>query len=202
MPSPEPTERWGILGGSFDPVHNGHLALAIAAINAQQLTGVLLIPSIKNPLKKNADMADFADRIAMLKLAVDGNKQLEVSDIEQNKTLSGYTIDTIAALREQFPKRMFSFLIGADLLEELPKWHRIDELCELMSFIVISRPGYDFSQIPAAYKDTVEVLVADTPDVSSTEIRKLLKKRPLPERLNALLPAPVITYIASKGLYR
>lgn len=202
MPNPDPKERWGILGGSFDPVHFGHLALAKAAISTKSLSGILLIPSIKNPLKPNADMASFTDRIAMLRLATDGNKQLEVSDIEQREHLSGYTIDTLTALHTKYPHRKFYFLIGADLPKELPKWHRIDELRSLTSFIVVSRPGYDFSQIPAAYKDQIEALSADTPDISSSEIRPLLKKRPFPERLNALLPQPVIAYIEREGLYQ
>jgi nicotinate-nucleotide adenylyltransferase len=202
MPNPDPKERWGILGGSFDPIHFGHLVLANSVINAKQLTGVLFIPSIKNPLKPNADMASFDDRLAMLRLAIEGSKQFEISDIEQKEALSGYTFDTMIALRQQLPQRSFSFLIGADLIKELQKWHRIDELFKYISFLAVSRPGHDFSQIPAAYKEKLEVVQANTPDISSTEIRTLLKVRPFPERLNTLLPQPVIAYIESRGLYR
>lgn len=202
MPNPEPQEKWGILGGSFDPVHLGHLVLANAAIASKHLTGVLLIPSVKNPLKKTESTASFGDRLAMLKLAIDNNKQLEVSDIEERERLSGYTFDTVTALKRYYPNREFEFLIGADLLADLPKWHRIDELIALVPFIAISRPEYDFSLIPAAYKNNIEVIETDTPDISSTEIRKLLKTRPFPKRLNALLPTPVISYIENRGLYR
>lgn len=202
MPSPESGQSWGIFGGRFDPVHTGHIALAQAVLTTKRFSGILFIPSVKNPLKQQKSEATFDDRMAMLRLACDSEPRFLVSDIEQRENLPGYTLDTIQALKKVYPRVSFHFLIGADLLEGLRRWHRIDELIKLIPFIAVSRPEYTFTRLPNAYKDRIELLTADTPDVSSTEVRYLLKSHLIPERLNALLPASVIAYIQDRGLYR
>ena len=134
----------GWLGGSFDPVHEGHLVLARTARDRLGLERVLLIPAALPPHKLDRKLASGADRLALLELACQGEQGLEPCDIELQRSGPSYSYDTALALAERFgPDVELCFLIGADTLADLASWHRIQELAELVSFCSLTRPGIE-----------------------------------------------------------
>jgi len=192
--SAEPPVRLAVFGGAFDPIHNGHLAVARAAAERFRLDRVLFIPASRPP-HKPACHAPYADRFRMVKLAVEGDPQFEVSRLEERAGRS-YSIDTIEKVRAQMapPAELF-FLIGADAFAEIGSWHRWRDVVREVVFLVVSRPGHVYAVPPEARVerlDTVEV------PVSSSEIRrKLAAGQPMVD-----VPPQVLGYIAQRGLYR
>jgi len=202
MRTPDDGGHWGILGGTFDPVHNGHLNLATQMMTRSKLNGVLLVPSYRHPFKEVC-RASFEQRLAMLRLAAAGDDRLLVSDIERKRNLSGYTIDSVKAIRQRYPKATMSFLIGEDNLEELDRWRRPNEIFAEVRVLVGQRPphqsGERISRFPA---DRLEMVAIDMQDVSSTHIRGLLSRGVGRTGLNGLAPSAVVEYIIEHGLYR
>ena len=200
MPSPKHGGEWGVLGGSFDPVHEGHLNLAECICSKKRLDGVLFIPACKHPLKKQAFTAPYTDRIAMLKLALAGQNKLQLCEIEKEQDLPGYTIETLHALRKLFPKTRFHFIIGSDLVEQLESWHRAKELLNETNFLAGSRPG---SKMKKAGKiKNLEFVEIEEMDISASNIRTQIKAGATSETIRKLVPAGVAEYIFKKGLYR
>lgn len=199
---PEPNQTWGVLGGAFDPVHNGHLSLALGAIKSAQLDGVVLVPTFSPPHRDNSPQASFLERLAMVFLACQGHDQLEISDIESELPEPSYSIHTIAALKEQHPGVNWCFLIGSDNLGMLPEWHRIDELVKDVRFLVGKRPGNEIVMPQLAEHAVIEPAAIDEVDVAATELRDLLKSDRESKRLAELVPAEVLSFILQKGLYR
>ncbi len=202
MPTPENGGDWGVLGGSFDPVHNGHLNLAAGICRKRQLQGALIIPAYKHPLKKHGFVAPYADRIAMLKLALAGQDTLHLCEIEAEQKLSGYTYDTLQSLKKRFPKARFQFIIGSDLVSQLKSWHRADELLKEASFLVGSRPiGERISgNIPT--NTHLEFVEIDELNISASDIRKKINGGAAIDDINKLVPTAVAEFIFKKGLYR
>ncbi len=201
-PNPEKGGKWGILGGTFDPVHFGHLTLAQEVSRHKKLDGVLFIPSVNHPFKKGTCIADYSDRVEMLHRAVDDRPQFHVCEIEAEQDLSGFTLDTVRALKEKYPAAEFYFIVGADLLKELRKWHRVEELLEEVKILVGSRP---FFRDPTASKNLpkgIEPVPTAAVDVSSTHIRTMLRRGASPDTLLKFMPLKVINYIFEQGLYR
>ena len=136
--------RVGLLGGSFNPPHRGHVAIALAVRDAMELDEVLLIPASRPPHKpSNRDMASPQDRLTMAERAAADREGLGVSDIELRRQGPSYTIDTIAALKAERPEATFFWIIGADTIGELPTWKRAEELVREVAFVAVNRPGYD-----------------------------------------------------------
>jgi nicotinate-nucleotide adenylyltransferase len=180
-----------IFGGAFDPVHNGHIAVAKAAARACGAGGVTLIPTGDAPHKRT--LASAGERLAMARLAAGGLGWLEVSDIEARRGGKSYTIDTV---RELSKTGRVTLIIGADEAESLRGWKDADELARLCSFAVVPRAGHGFEAADGGF-DFVEV---KTPlvNISSTEIRRRLNGG---EDASSLLPAGVFGYIYENGLY-
>ncbi len=189
--------RVGILGGSFDPVHLGHVRAAEAARDALALDRVLLVPNARQPLKLGRDAAPAEDRLAMVRLAVAGRPRLEASDEEIVRGGISYTIDTLRALRDRLgPDAEIFLLMGADTLKDLGRWKGADELAALATHVALTRPGYALEEGAGLPVRRLEV---DALPVSSTEVRRLLAAgEPAP----GLLDLAVADYIAKKGLYR
>ncbi|MFG6396866.1 MAG: nicotinate (nicotinamide) nucleotide adenylyltransferase [Muribaculaceae bacterium] len=180
----------GIFGGSFNPVHNGHIALAKAIVERGIVDEVWLSLSPQNPLKDHPEeLVDDADRLAMLRLATNGIKGLEVCDIELSLPRPSYTINTLRALSRQYPRNRFRLIIGADNMLVFDRWKDHAEIMRDYNPVVYPRPGYDCPQA-----------ITGLPEfpVSSTEIRNLLKGH---KPVNKLLPHAVIEYISQRGLY-
>lgn len=195
--------QWGILGGAFDPVHNGHLALASEIRKARQLDGVLLVPTFKHPTKGQTCRASFEDRLQMLKLAASACGWLQLSSIEKEPTpLSGYTLDTILALKAAYSEATFFFIVGADNFGDLQTWYKPTEVLAQAQLLVGSRPGFDPARLNSFPGDRVEVVTTRLVDASSTEIRELVANGTNEECLAELVPEIVARYIIDKGLYR
>lgn len=139
--SPERIRRLGVLGGTFDPVHRGHLAIAEAARLAHQLDSVLFIPSAQPPHKQDVPIAPFSDRLAMLATALRNKGAYFYSDMEVRRGGPSYTIDTLRQLRNDYgPNTELFFLIGCDAFAEINTWKEFKKLFELAAFLVVTRP--------------------------------------------------------------
>ena len=198
MPNPENGGNWGILGGSFDPIHNGHINLANSICSKKKLDGVLIVPTVKHPNKSRLIEANYLDRVAMLKAALLGMTKFSICEIEAEENLSGYTIDTIRALKLRFPKAEFYFIIGSDNISIIDNWYMAEELKSEVKFIAGTRPGFgnaDKSKLP------VELVEIPQLDISSSEIRKMIKNGSSLEELTQYVPASAAEYILKKGIY-
>ena len=192
-------------GGSFNPVHFGHLRCAQAVAEKAGYGQVILIPSGQPPHKQGADarneLAAPADRLAMCRLAIEGSPLFALSDIETRHPGPSYTIDTAQRLRQQGLDDVH-WLIGADMLLYLPKWHRPLDLLREVHFVVMARPGWtiDWNALPVEFRHLRDRVV-EIPqiDISSTEVRRRVRAR---EAIDNLVPAPVARYIAERGLYQ
>ena len=194
----------GILGGTFDPIHMGHLRMAEHVFQRMDLENILFIPAYVPPHKLGQDFAPAQDRYAMTKLAIADNPHFTVSDMELQRTGVSYTIDTIRQLHEQYGDRELYFIIGADSVAQLHTWHNIEEMLELTRFVAVWRPGYEDAMEELVrhlgLQAKERVLLLDTPvyDISSTEIRTRIRQG---ASLAGLVPDTVEKYIYEQGLY-
>jgi len=202
MPSPEQGGEWGILGGSFDPVHKGHLNLAASICRKKRLSGVLIVPAFRHPLKQDSCVASYADRAAMLKLALADYSELQLCEIENEKKLPGYTIDTLEALKKRFPKAKFYFIIGADLVTQLKDWYRAEDLLMQTNFLIGSRPGAPLQNRGTDVNRKLEFVEINELDISASDIRLKIKRGALIGEIKKLVPHNVADYIFQKELYR
>ncbi|HJV17338.1 MAG TPA: nicotinate-nucleotide adenylyltransferase [Bacillales bacterium] len=186
-------KKVGILGGTFDPPHHGHLLIANEVLSSLQLDEVWFMPNQEPPHKKKSETIKNEDRLQMLELAVSDNQQFRVESIELERSGPSFTIETMKILKSQYPDYQFFFIIGADMIEYLPKWHKINELVELVQFVGVDRPDYNHdTNYPIIYVDVPRI------EVSSSLIRERLKKG---KTVRYLLPEPVIEFIKECRLY-
>jgi len=198
--------RVGLFGGSFDPVHNGHLEIADAARRQHRLDRVVFVPARHQPHKADPPQASGEQRLAMLRLAVRDRAGFDVSDCELVRSGRSYSIDTVRAFRAELgPATHLFFIIGSDSLGELPAWKGFGELGGLCTFLVASRPGFPFGELTGGLpaEQVTELrrhAIRDTGNpVSATDVRRRAAEgRPLTE----LVPASVAAYIAENKLYR
>lgn len=192
----QPTSRKqvGILGGNFNPVHNAHLIVADQVRQQLKLDQVLLMPEFTPPHVDKKETIDEKHRLKMLELALGDVPGLEIETIELDRKGISYTFDTMTLLIEQNPDTDYYFIIGADMVEYLPKWHRIDELVHMVQFVGVQRPRYKAGT-------SYPVIWVDVPlmDISSSMVRDFIKQGRTP---NFILPAPVLDYITKEELYQ
>lgn len=186
-------KRIGILGGTFDPPHNGHLLIANEVLHALNLDEIWFMPTNIPPHKKSADLTNNEDRVKMLSLAISNNPSFKLQRIELERDGPSYTYETMRILKEHNPDIHFYFIIGADMVEYLPNWYNIDELVKVVNFVGIKRPGFTFGT-----KYDVTPVEAPQFDVSSSMLRKRFKER---RSTMYLLPETVKHYIEEKSLY-
>jgi len=187
--------RLGLYGGTFDPIHNAHLGVALAASEAFQLDRMLLIPNRLPPHKQSVTGASFAQRLRMVELACQPHSQLAACGIE-NREGKSYTIQTLEQLCIEYGgSTQFFFLIGADAFAEVLTWYRVEEVFAMTEFIVAARPGFEYS-IPKGTR--VHALDTLAFRESSSEIRAMLAAGFNPDGL----PEAVRSYIDEQGLYR
>ncbi len=187
------SKRTGILGGTFNPPHLGHLIIANEVLEALQLDEIRFMPNHTPPHKKMTQSVTDDDRVSMQLAAIEGHPKFSIERIELERKGTSYTYDTMKLLREREPGTSFFFIIGGDMIEYLPKWYKIDELCELVQFVGVSRPGYSANT-------TYPVELIDTPEIhlSSTMLRERAANG---GSLRYLLPDRVIEYIKGNRLY-
>ena len=199
-----------LLGGSFDPVHHGHLIVARALAELRGFRRITLVPAARSP-HKNATFAPAEHRLAMLRLAIEGEGLFDLCDLELRRRGPSYTFDTLAALRQGAPEASLHWVIGADMLEDLASWHRVHEVLELAELIILARPPWDgelegiFGGLRASFSaEEIEKFrrsVTSTPriDISSTAIRRRVRQG---KSIRYLVPERVRRYIEAQGLYR
>ena len=187
--------RLGLFGGAFNPIHNGHLAAARAARDALALDTLLFIPSGTPPLKGDAGLAPASDRLEMIRRAIAGEPGFDVCDLEVSREGKSYTVDTVRALKAAWPADTeIIFLLGADCSGRLKRWKGIDELRQMVRFVILTRNG------DSAAEAERELARVKTPaiDLSSTLLRERLAAGGL---VDEMTPPQVATYIAERGLY-
>lgn len=196
-------ERLGIFGGTFDPIHHGHLAIAEAARQELALERVLFVPAAQQPLKQR-HAAPAAERLELVRLATAGNPAFAVSTLELERPGPSYTADTLAAIRAAHPGAALWFIIGADATRWLPQWHRLDRVVAEARLGVIARPGYelDLDALAAGQPllaGRMDLLAAPRLDISATELRERIAAG---RSIRYLVPDSVAARIAAAGLYQ
>ncbi len=201
--------RIGLFGGSFDPIHLGHLILAEQCREQGRLDQVWFIPAARPPHKKEHELARFENRVEMLHLALAGNPAFRVEEIENERDGPSFTVDTVAELKRRHPGDEFFFLVGSDSLADLPKWHEPQRLVRSAGLLVMARPTSPLltpDQLRALLRLPPEVPLhldaVDSPlviDISSRDVRYRLASG---RTVRYLLPRAVECYIADKRLYR
>lgn len=189
--------RRGLLGGTFDPVHRGHLHAAREIARSAHLDRVLLIPAGMPWQKSNRHISPADDRLAMLALAVDGDELFEVSDIDVRRNGPTYTIDMITELKAIYPDDDLVLIIGSDIVPRLSSWHRYEEVIAQIEIVVCTRPEFplDLSGLPDGRFSIVDISALP---ISSSGVRAMIQNG-----LDAsdLLPSGVMTYINDHDLY-
>lgn len=201
--------RIGILGGSFDPIHNGHLNMAISAYEEFKLDKVLLMPAAHSPNKDENKMTSFEDRFEMCKLAAKGYYFLEVSDFENTFEERSYTYITMTKLKELYPDDDLYFIMGGDSLDYFEKWVHPEIIASKCTILVIIRENfekksmeYKISSIKKLFPCRIELVNCEKFNVSSSEIRKIIKEETVSSnKLDTLLSKDVRKYISNKKLY-
>ena len=195
--------RLGIMGGTFDPIHTGHLAIARTAFVEARLNEVLFLPDGDPPHKEPG--AKGAQRLNMVRLAVEGQRGFTVSDMELVRHGTTYTVDTLTQLMQEEPDRELFYIIGADTLRLFPTWKTAWKVASLCSMLVAPRPGIDLDELRwfqrklfADFGLVSQLLSQGGPDISSTRIRELVRTG---EPIDALVPAAVARYIKENALY-
>lgn len=195
--------RIGIMGGTFDPIHNGHLAIARSAAEQLGLHRVLFIPTGNPHFKLDQHVTDAADRARMVELAIEGDPLFELDLREVEREGVTYTADTLEELAKQYPGAELHFFIGTDSAETLPKWRRAETVARLCSPVVMHRPGectQDVRDALTAAPFDFDAIYLDVPqvNVSSTEIRQRVVDG---FDIDGMVPPAVAQYIAEKNLY-
>ncbi len=195
--------RLGIMGGTFDPIHIGHLACAEQVWQQLGLDGVLFVPTGRPPFKAHRNVSPGEDRLAMCALAIADNQHFDVSSIEIDRPGPTYTIDTLRALRAYYPPWVeFSFITGADALENILRWHEREELASLASFVGVTRPGTvlepSFFEELRASGFSVELIEVTALALSSSYLRDRVAQD---KTIRYLTRTAVIKYIIEQGLY-
>jgi len=193
--------RIGLLGGTFDPIHCGHLFMGDAAADRLGLEKVLYVPANRPPHKMDAPEAGAGHRLEMVRIALEGSGSLEASDVEIRRGGISYTVDTLRELRTELGESWEIFLIiGSDSLYEIGSWKDCDQLLSMAKLAVVPRPG--FAPERAKPPSGAEVVLVETNgvalDVSSSALRSLIRSG---RSVRYLVPDPVISYIARNGLY-
>jgi nicotinate-nucleotide adenylyltransferase len=189
----------GLLGGTFDPIHNGHLIAAQAAQEAAKLDEIWFIPTLSPPHKPQP-RADSNHRRHMLELAIEGNPAFRMENIELQREGTSYTIDTVIGLQQQYPEIMFYWIVGSDMVKDLPNWRKVEELAELISFIGLERPDQpgDDSVLPSFIRRRLLRAAMPPIGVSSSDIRRRLKEG---RSVRYMLPESVLDFIRKEGIY-
>ncbi|MBX3130575.1 MAG: nicotinate (nicotinamide) nucleotide adenylyltransferase [Polyangiaceae bacterium] len=182
--------RVAVFGGSFNPPHVAHVLACAYVLGLGVVDRILVVPVFRHPFDKQ--LAPFADRLAMAQLALGWLPQVAVSDVEQDLEAPSLTLRTLRHLSTEHPDWSLRLMVGSDVLFDAPKWHAFDDVVSLAPLLVVGRVGHPHPQAPAAI----------LPDVSSTEVRALLRSEPEGARLAALVPRRVLDHALGRDLYR
>lgn len=199
--------KWGILGGTFDPVHRGHVELALCASKQLNLQKILFCPNATPPHKKGMIITPISDRLDMLSLALQNFSEFAIEDCETSIHATGYTIDTIRILKNKYPNVELLFLLGSDNLVEFASWKKGEELIKEIKFILVNRASFDVKRLLKEdlglsfeiVSRLIENEINYTPvDISSSKLREMICSR---ENVDEWMDKRVLKYIQEKGLY-
>jgi nicotinate-nucleotide adenylyltransferase len=193
-------KRLGVMGGTFDPIHYGHLVTAEEALHQFELDEVVFVPTGLPWMKEHEVVSPAEDRYLMTVIATASNPRFSVSRVEVEREGPTYTIDTLRAFKEDFGADLF-FITGADAVLEIFQWKDRQKLFEMAHFIAATRPGFDVSELEehGATNDRITVMSIPALAISSTDIRaRVARGRPI----RYLLPEGVVSYVGKAGLYR
>jgi nicotinate-nucleotide adenylyltransferase len=191
-------KKCAIYGGTFDPIHNGHLHLVKELIHGGEFEKVIIVPA-GLPSQKEA-VASAKDRLEMTKLGVSevlgSNYLYEVNDSEIERSGPSFAIDTATEISNRYPEYEIYWIIGSDIVANIAKWHRFGELAKIVKFLIIERPGFKLSEYPADLKFDIREIEAK--DISASEIRNLINNG---KDISTLVPQSVLHYIRQNRLY-
>jgi len=189
----------GFLGGTFDPIHFGHLLAAQDAFEQHRLDRLVIAPAAQAPLKPNETQSTSADRLAMVRAATEWDTRFEVSDFELSKGGVSFTIDSARHFRALYPNDELFWVIGGDQLPKLHLWKDIESLAAIVQFIFLERPGYPVKAAPDVPGLRLHRCDGHLLAISSTELRDRTRRG---LSLDYFVPHKAIVYIREKGLYR
>jgi nicotinate-nucleotide adenylyltransferase len=191
--------RCGVLGGSFNPVHRGHLFAARLALEEADLEEVVFVPAARPPHKPDGDLAPALDRLTMLQAALEGESDMFLSEVELRVGGPRYTVETLSTLSEESPDSRFIFVLGMDSLRDLPGWKDPERILGEHGVIAIDRPGLPSVDLDPLWKDRVKAVSGNPFAISSTVIRqRVAAGKPIRHLVNREVEA----YILERGLYR
>ncbi len=187
--------RIGIFGGSFDPIHRGHIIVAAAAANALGLDRVWFVPARSQPFKGEGHVAAPHHRVEMVRRAIAADPRFLVDDREVGRSGPSYTIDTLQAIRTDRPKDELFLLVGADAARDFPAWRDAKKIARLAHVVVLTRPG-----VEPLHDHLIErILLVPAVEISASEVRQRVSRN---ESIRHLVPPAVADYIGQHGLYR
>jgi len=203
----ETKKALGIMGGTFDPIHYGHLVTAEAVRNKFNLEKVFFVPSGRPPHKNLEYVSEAHHRYLMTFLSITTNTYFEVSKLEIDRPGKSYAYDTVKAFKEAFPDYDLYFITGADAIKEILTWHRVEEILDLCYFVAATRPGYDLDDLkkeelkvlPPEYLESILIIEVPAMAISSTNIKSRVREG---KSIKYLLPEAVEHYIYKNKLYR
>ncbi|MFN4259637.1 MAG: nicotinate-nucleotide adenylyltransferase [Gemmataceae bacterium] len=208
MPTTSATKRVGVFGGTFDPVHLGHLIVAEQCREQARLDEVWFVPAARPPHKSGRELTPFSQRVEMLALALAGNPAFRIDELENERPGPSYMADTLAELRRRHPDAELFFILGADSLNDLPYWHEPRRIVELAHLLIVDRPGWTMcsedelrrmTRLPADVPLRSQVIHVPLLDNSSSDIRRRVAEG---RGIRYLVPRAVEAYIEDKKLYR
>ena len=194
-----PFVKIGFLGGSFDPVHFGHLVAAQDAFEQYRLDRLIFVPAAQAPLKPNEVQSSTEDRLAVLRAAIAWDRRFELSDFELRNGGTSYTIDSVRHFRAKFPNDQLYWIIGGDQLPKLHLWREINELARQIEFIFLERPGHPVKATPDVPGLKLHRCDGHLVEISSTELRERVRRG---LSLDYFVPHKAIVQIEEKRLYR
>lgn len=189
----------GLFGGTFNPIHIGHLIMAQETAEAFQFEKVLLIPSANPPHKSSAEVISAIHRFEMVQLAIANHPLFEISDVEYQRKGKSYTVDTIQYFRKSYSPDELHWIVGGDAILDLHLWKNPKTILENCRLIATTRPGFDVTKIKKIYQDQIRFIEITNIDISSTQIRKRIKEK---KSIRYYLPNVVEQYIQKHHLYQ
>ncbi|MCA8988849.1 MAG: nicotinate-nucleotide adenylyltransferase [Planctomycetaceae bacterium] len=198
--------RRGIFGGTFDPVHYGHLILAETCRDTCLLDEVIWLPTFQSPFKSGSQPTDARHRLAMIDLAIAGVAEFRIDPREINRKQVSYTVETLTEMKAEFPEDELFFLIGADSLRDLPSWKEPERIVSLATIVAVNRQAgqlgriqSDFEALPESIRERVQIVNMPEIGISATDLRERVEAK---SSIRFLTPRPVERYIAENNLYR
>jgi nicotinate-nucleotide adenylyltransferase len=191
--------KLGLMGGTFNPIHIGHIKIAYKVLNDFDLSKVIFIPSGDPPHKKARGVVEASHRLKMIKLAIGNDKRFEASDIEIKREGKSYTLDTIREIKNIYGVEAdVYFIAGVDSALDLPKWREPLKILSLAHFVAVERPGFSLEELDGKYRKRIITVGEISIDISSSVIRKRLREG---KPIKSLVPESVEEYIRKNRLY-